>query len=229
MSEQSPQEIVSETTLQPTGISEPLQQTGLCSFFACCANSTTRKMGGGIASIFTGPDGTKKRILVIGKAAVGKTRILSLLSNPTSRIEEDHVYVMTEGTHSVEVSIPPMAYTFVEVGGSLSDFWARSMDNAIDGVWYIMSREELEGSNYDLLLKFLDSSRDSFSNKKKPKCLVVSVLDVESTVSTSDILIQVNALQIVEPHYVSTTIISSPSTRENILASLETLKLKLVT
>lgn len=186
-------------------------------------------MGDGVVSIFTGSDGTKKRILVIGRATVGKTRILSLLANPNYQIQDDPIYAPTEGTQSVQVSFPPMAYTFVEVGGSLSDFWSRSMDNGIDGVWYIMSKQELESSNYDLLLKFLESSRECFTNKKKPKCLVVSVLDVESTVSTSDILIQVNALQIVDPHYVAATTISSVSTRENILPSIETLKLKLVT
>ena len=185
-------------------------------------------MGGGVASILTGSDGTRKRVLVIGKTSVGKTRLLSLLADPNLEISENHVYSATEGTSTVEVSMPPISFTFVEVGGALSDFWARSMDNGIDGVWYLMTREELEASNYDLLLKFLESAKESFTGKKK-KCLIVSVLDVENTVSTSDIVIQVNAAQIVDPHFVVASIISTPTSRESIMPSVELLKSKLVT
>ncbi len=228
MSEERTEEIVSEPTIQPTAISEPPQGGGICSFFSCCASSTARKMGGGVASILGGSDGTRKRVLVIGKSCVGKTRLLSVLADPNLEISDNHVYTATEGTSTVQVSIPPISFTFVEVGGSLSDFWARSMDNGIDGVWYLMSKEELEGSNYDLLLKFLEAARGTFSGKKK-KCLIVSVLDVENTVSTSDIIIQVNAAQIVDPHFVAASVISTPSSRESIMPSIELLKSKLST
>ena len=222
------QEIVSEATLQPTGISEPVASGGILSFFSCCANSSARKLGDGIGSILPGSEGTKKRVLVIGKAKVGKTMILSLLDSPNAITSDDHVYAATEGTNSVSVSMPPMAYTFVEVGGSLSDLWNRSMDNGVDGVWYLMSKEEFESSNYESLLKFLESAKDAFSNKKKPKCLIVSVVDVDSSVSTSDIVIQVNAAQVVDPHYVAVSTISTPSSRESILPSVELLRSKLV-
>jgi hypothetical protein len=228
MSEQATQEIASETTLQPTAISEPQSDAGIFSFFTCCASSTARKVGGGVASILSGSDGTRKRVLVIGKSSVGKSRILSLLADPNLQIIDDHVYTATDGTSTVQVSVPPISFTFVEVGGSLSDFWARSMDNGIDGVWYLMSKGELESSNYDLLLKFLQASKGSFEGRKK-KCLIISVIDVDNTASTSDIIIQVNAAGFVDPHFVAASLISTSTSRDSILPSIELLKSKLVT
>ncbi len=185
-------------------------------------------MGGGVASILSGSDGTRKRVLVIGKSSVGKSRILSLLADPNLQIIDDHVYTATDGTSTVQVSVPPISFTFVEVGGSLSDFWARSMDNGIDGVWYLMSKGELESSNYDLLLKFLQASKGSFEGRKK-KCLIISVIDVDNTASTSDIIIQVNAAGFVDPHFVAASLISTSTSRDSILPSIELLKSKLVT
>jgi len=196
---------------------------GLFGFLTCCGNSSARKDGNGF-NLFGGSNEKKKSVLVVGTSGSGKSRILHLISREDSFLEEAHVYTRTEGTNVVQVSFPPISFSFIEVGGSLSDFWSRSLNNGCDAVWYLMTRVEFESGNYDQLLKFLESSKDTIKKKQ----LLVSVLDIGDAVSTSDLEIQLNALGFLDPNKFEINKISASTSRTGIVPSVEFLKTKLI-
>jgi hypothetical protein len=196
---------------------------GVFSFCACCGNSSARKDGGGV-NLFGGSNEKKRRVLVVGKSGCGKSRILYLLSSDDSVLPSEHVYTPTEGTNIVQSSFPPIAFSFIEVGGSLSDFWNRSLENGVDAIWYMMTRQEFESGNYEQLLKFLESSKDTV----KSKILLVSVLSINDSISTSDLEIQLNALGFLDPNRFDVNKVPHTTSRPGILASIDYLRSKLI-
>ena len=197
------------------------------SMFPCCTTSLNRKQGG-LGDIFSSGSGTfKKRVLLLGSPECGKSRILHILSHPEEPLNASWIYIPTAGTNTVQVTIPPIGYTFTEVGGGLDDFWARSLDNKVDAIWYLMTRSDFIAGNYVSLLTFIESAKSAFI--KKQYVLVVSVLDIgESVVSTSDLEIQLNALGIIDPKKLSVVTLPFPSSPKSILCNIEVLKSKLV-
>lgn len=195
--------------------------------FGCCMNSASRKSGP-VGSIFTSSSsGVKKRILVLGKSEIGKSRTLYILQHPEADIDlSDKVYSGTNGTSTIQVDIPPVAYTFIEVGGALVEFWSRSIDSKVDGIWYLIDKEDYVKSDYASLEKFLADSHDVLL-KRKP-AFVVTVLGVDETASTSEIEILVNASGSIDPKKLEVVQLADPTNYASILKSVDMLKAKII-
>lgn len=151
----------------------------LASFYACCNTCHTRKQGlpwsGASKSEYT------KRVLLIGKTESGKSRIVSCLRD--SPTETSGTYEPTNGTLVSRVNVPPMDLTLVEVGGKLSEFWHRSIDSKIDGIWYIMSPDELKSRDFTVLLRFLRLSSEMLISRRLPVLVTSSYADLKSILS----------------------------------------------
>jgi hypothetical protein len=186
-----------------------------------------RKDGGPVLSIFQGSsDGIKKRVVVLGKPECGKSQTLHILQNPEAPLDTSVEYTPTNGTTSVQVDIPPMTYTFTEVGGGLIEFWTRSIDSKTDGIWYMISKEDYDQSQFTALETFLVDARDILL-KRKP-AFVISVLGVDESASTSEIEILVNATGSIDPKKLAVIHLADPASYASILKSIDGLKSKLI-
>jgi hypothetical protein len=151
---------------------------------------------------------------------------LHILQNPEAPLDTSVEYTPTNGTTSVQVDIPPMTYTFTEVGGGLIEFWTRSIDSKTDGIWYMISKEDYDQSQFTALETFLVDARDILL-KRKP-AFVISVLGVDESASTSEIEILVNATGSIDPKKLAVIHLADPASYASILKSIDGLKSKLI-
>lgn len=117
------------------------------------------------------------KIVLLGSAGSGKSRLLSVLSGEK---ESEAGYAPTNGTRNVKFSSGSREVSLVEVGGNLSKFWSRAIDSKVDGVWYILTREEYESRELTVFVDFLGQVRESLNARG---LLVLATVVGESDIS----------------------------------------------
>lgn len=147
-------------------------------FGSCCNTCYTRKAG-----ISSRPrqkrSSTDKRIVLLGKSRSGKSHALSILAGNEST-GGPHNYSATNGTTVSHVSVKDHSISVVEVGGGLSKFWSRAIDSRVDGIWYLMTKEDFETDDFSVLRDFLVSALETLNVRNLPVLItVVGIPSVE--------------------------------------------------
>jgi hypothetical protein len=128
-------------------------QMWLSNIFLCCSSCYTRK-GKSEQINHPTPVTGQRRIVVLGSSSVGKSHVLSLLSDT----KLGTVYEPTMGSHSERILIDRCEITLVEIGGNLRSFWGRSLSSRTDAIWFMLSAKQyLEGDFGDFDAFFTES------------------------------------------------------------------------
>ena len=195
------------------------RSTGWFAALPCCSSCHLRKQGCSGSGDYVVQH--EKRVLVLGKSQSGKSRMLACLNGSGSGIPADKSsYVPTHGTAVSRVVLPPVGVTLIEVGGTLREFWHRSIDSKLNGIWYLVDDVELSSGDFSVLTGFLTAAREALSTRRLP------ILISASSSVMPGLVAAVTETGVSGERVIFSQI--SLSDRSTLTASLDMLKLKLI-
>lgn len=144
---------------------ETQDQLWFSKLFPCCGSCYTRK-GHEFPADGKRITASSRRIVMLGAVGVGKSEAIALLMGAKTA----GAYEPTNGSRTVKLVIESADLQLVEVGGSLREFWPRTLTSRTDALWYMLSGDTSLDKE---LISFTEFIRECSSVIAKEKIMVL--------------------------------------------------------